>query len=544
MKKQLTNGAIAFVVVLLCCSLWSFTSIMQNSTMNLGSKILWAKIAYPSHAIAPLAWFIMILQLTGRKHLLTNRNIALLSVVPAFTILAAFTNYHGILWQNLYLYTRNGFLMLGKTYGLWFWIHSIYSDSLNILSVVIAFNFIKRQAPLYITRYACLVFSVLFVTTVNAAYLMHLTPVDLSSIAWGAVSPFIIRTLIQDNLFGLIPIARYHVMENLTTGVILIDLKDRIVDMNQAAEDIFKTSANKIIGIDAFIFFNSWTELLHQLKDRNENNNQLFCFKDGKYYKSKCFLINKKNRILGKILLIEDITKEYEIQTQLLNSQRTVAIQEERERMARDLHDDLGQVLGFINLQSQAIQEYLKKGNLETASLCLERLSDIARQTHNNVRETILEMHGETVSSKITAETFYQKLARELQLFEKNSGIHILSDFTEVNKNNIWFSKSTIQIIKIIREILNNIQKHANATETKVVCLENNNIFSLSISDNGQGFDAEIIDKATHLGLQFMEERTEELGGHIQILSKAGEGTKIMLTIPLTNIIIKELRLI
>lgn len=537
LKNRCENGATAFIFVLLFSSLWCFASALENSVLGLGEKILWAQIGFPAYTLGPLSWLFMTLLLTDHCRWIRRKTILLLSIIPVITVILVFTNtLHGLIWSQMQLKTVQHFSVLSAEYGPWFYVHAIYSDGLNAMSVILSVRFWHKKAPLYGNHYASLSLSMLFVMLVNLAYVLKIgPPIDLTTIAWGFSSLFITRALFWNKLFDLMPIARERLMENVGSGVVILDLKSRVADINPVAAAIFSCQAQNVVGTDALQFFEGWPELQRQtdehtpLIELKKSNGQAI-----KYFESSFLEAKQGITKLGWIFIIRDISEQKRTQFDLLMSQREIAAQEERMCMARDLHDDIGQILGFVNVQAQAVQEYIKHGKTAQAEACLVRLSEVARETHDHVRETIHTMRGEAETETSVGELI-KKLEQELQFFEHKTDIRICTNFSTVKCTNIWDSKCEMQILKIIRECLNNIQKHSQATEIRVSCVEKDETIAMTVSDNGRGFDADSID-GVHYGLQFMRERAEEIGGHLRIVSKIGEGTSVEFKIPLSAI--------
>lgn len=541
-RKRHASGAGALMLVLLCCSLWSFGSAMEMNASGLAGKLFWAEISYPAHTFGPAVWFIMILQLTEHRQWASRRNILLLCVIPVITSILAVTDYRGLMWAHSALQPSGALTALSMTYGPWFWIHMVYATALDLMSVALPILFWKRQAPHFGRRYACLVLPVVVVWLINTPYLFKLgLPVDLTPIAWGASTPFIFWALFRDNLFDIVPIARYHVMENINSGIVLMDRKDRVVDLNPAACVLFACQPRSAVGMKAHDFFLNWPELFRQEK---EGTDHIEFKKAGKpadtYYMSSCYEVKQKKEILGRMLIIRDVTEERRTQAELLDTQRRMAVQGEQERMARALHDDMGQIMGFVNVQTQAIGEYLRHGRMEEARSCLVRLSEVSRQAHDHVRETILEMRGESAKNEWMAAAYLQKLAKELRLFERNTGIFVRDDFKSVNGSSVWASKPSLQLTKIIREALHNVCEHAQATQASVVFTQSDDTLVISVMDNGHGFDMEAPMSGGHFGLTFMRERAEEMGGRFSVRSKTGEGTAVRLEVPLAAVLVGE----
>lgn len=531
------GGAAAFIVVLFCCSVWSLTSAAESLFPDAAEKLLWLQIGYPAHTFGPLAWFVMTLRLTEHDQWLERKNLLLLCVIPVVTSVLALTNFHGLMWAGYGLVYQGAYPVLSLRYGVWFWIHMAYATGLDILSVVFTAWYGLRQTPLYAKRYASLMLPVVFVWAVNTPFLLHMgLPVDLTPVAWGAATPPVLWALFRNDLFDLVPIARTRVMESLGAGVVLIDRKNRIVDLNPAAAQIFHCPPDKTVGLGAENILSECPELLRQIaEDRNQAE---WKSPDGLCYVSSYYEIKRKKDIIGRMLILRDVTEERRMQAELLETQRQMAVQQERERMARDMHDDMGQIMGFVNVQAQAVQEYLKHGQTDVAQKCLERLSEVAREAHGHVRETILAMQGETAARTTAPEEFKKKLGQELNLFERSSGIRVEKDFQGIEGKSPWNAKAALQISKMVREAFHNIRQHSEADTASVAFAEEDGVLTVTVSDNGCCFDPDKPASGSHFGLLFLRERAEEMGGRLELQSRPDEGTTVKITVPMSVILL------
>lgn len=237
---------------------------------------------------------------------------------------------------------------------------------------------------------------------------------------------------------------------------------------------------------------------------------------------------------MGRFITIQDITQKKLRRQRILKEQKKIAVKEEREKMARDLHDNVGQIIGFINVQSQAIIEYVKKDQQETALRCIERLAEIAQEAHSSVREAILAMRGENASMEKGMADLLTELNMQLSFFKKSYGIDVKLDYKPAENFDFSDSKVVFQVLNIIKEALNNIVKHSRASSANIAFEENDEVLNIAISDNGCGFDVRKISFSSEnrYGLKFMRERAEEIGGSLEIHSELGNGTNIKLKIP------------
>jgi signal transduction histidine kinase/DNA-binding NarL/FixJ family response regulator len=228
--------------------------------------------------------------------------------------------------------------------------------------------------------------------------------------------------------------------------------------------------------------------------------------------------------------LLDEMKSRETAQAQMLTQQRTLASLEERERLGRQLHDGLGQVMGYINVQTQAAQSLLADGKLEAANQSLERVVQLAQEAHSDIRNFILGLRN---TPQPEAGTLFAMLERYAQQFKEDTGIAVDLSFPAGDLPRLSPGVEE-QVLHIIQEALVNIRKHANATRAEVWFGYDERAMQVVVSDNGGGFDVGKVlqDGAAHFGLGMMRERAEATGGRLEVRSAPGRGTKIVAYIP------------
>lgn len=188
--------------------------------------------------------------------------------------------------------------------------------------------------------------------------------------------------------------------------------------------------------------------------------------------------------------------------------------EKERERISRELHDDIGSRLG-------SLKRFISGEGTHIATL--EQQIDILC---NDVRTMSHQLAPP--SMRITGlRQLIQQLVDEQSLREK---LRIDTQFYDIPEN---LSPDTIHhLFRIVQEAINNIVKHANATEVDVQFFVHDNELVMTIEDNGKGFDESTIRRG--IGIQNMKARTESLSGTLEISSQPANGTNLMIKIPLT----------
>ncbi|MBK8047493.1 MAG: response regulator [Anaerolineales bacterium] len=204
-----------------------------------------------------------------------------------------------------------------------------------------------------------------------------------------------------------------------------------------------------------------------------------------------------------------------------LDQQRWLVVAEERE-MARDLHDGVGQVLGYASTQAQAAR-YLHGGQYQMADAALAHLTTVVQDAQTDLRNFVLgAQFGETLPGDfVDAVTDY--VSRFEKLYDQSVRLTI-----DATMHDNWLATDAqTQLLHVIQEALTNARKHAQATTIDVLCRVTDNLVEVTISDNGIGFDPELIDAASHFGLDVMRSRMEEVGGVLLVQSTVGGGARI-----------------
>jgi signal transduction histidine kinase len=210
---------------------------------------------------------------------------------------------------------------------------------------------------------------------------------------------------------------------------------------------------------------------------------------------------------------------------------RALAMAEERERIAREIHDSVAQVLGYVNTKAQAAEELLNAGQPEKAATQIGQLGAAARDAYADVREHILGLRATATVERDFLATLQEYLTR----WREQSGVAA----TLVTEPPDGFAPrlppaAELQLLRIIQEGLSNVRKHAGATVVTVHLIESDGWIEARIEDNGAGFDPAATSRADYprFGLSTMRERAEAVGGSLEIESAAGHGTRVVARMP------------
>ena len=149
-KRRSISGATPAMWLMLAVVVWSLGYVLQFTSTQLSGQIFATNIQYLGIVTVPVAWFAFSLQYTGHDNWLTRRNLFLLAIVPLVTVVLACTNsFHGLMWHGRHLETSGSFIVIAKTYGLWFWVHTSYSYLLLLFGTFILLQRLFQPPRLY-----------------------------------------------------------------------------------------------------------------------------------------------------------------------------------------------------------------------------------------------------------------------------------------------------------------------------------------------------------------------------------------------------------
>ncbi len=212
---------------------------------------------------------------------------------------------------------------------------------------------------------------------------------------------------------------------------------------------------------------------------------------------------------------------------------RETAISEERDRIAREMHDSLAQVLGYVNTKAQAVVELLNRGDNDRATAQVKQLGEAARSAYADVREGILALR----TSLGPGRTMIHALSEFLPTWQEQSEV-AAELIVEPGATLDGLSPAAeLQLLRIVQEALANVRKHAEAKHVEVRITSKVSLLEVVVADDGRGFVAGSRvrpgdDTTPHFGLSTMRERAESVGGTLGVESAPTAGTRVVVRLP------------
>ncbi len=240
---------------------------------------------------------------------------------------------------------------------------------------------------------------------------------------------------------------------------------------------------------------------------------------------NKIQLRNMQGETIGILGTYEDITERKQIENKILDA-IIMTEEKEREKFAKNLHDDLGPLLSSIKMYVNSI---LNTNSVEKQTFIVEQLNEITKEAIQSTKEISNDLSPHILKNYgllAAIESFSRKIEDHVQIkFESN-----LTDdrFSEEIETSLY---------RIIKELINNTIKHANASLIKVKLIKESKKINLVFKDNGIGFDPGIIESKvlTGMGLSNIISRIRSLKGNYTLTSETNKGIEFKLFIPFTE---------
>jgi signal transduction histidine kinase len=217
-----------------------------------------------------------------------------------------------------------------------------------------------------------------------------------------------------------------------------------------------------------------------------------------------------------RLSLANDRLRRYAL---LIENQATL---QERNRIAREIHDSVGHALTAQSIQLENVAMWLPQ-NVERAEEHLQKARGLGKEALQNVRQSVATMR----QLPLQGQSFPEAIQKLVQEFERTTGIPAK---LQIQVSQRLPTDMAIALYRIVQEAITNIAKHSQATQVNLKLTETSQEVELIVEDNGQGFDP--TQNTTGFGLQSMRERTEALDGLFYLNSQPGQGCRLHLNIP------------
>jgi PAS domain S-box-containing protein len=241
-RRRTAPGAGPFALVMASASWWSLWYAVELLTVDLPRQLFWTKLQYVGIATLPVAWLVFAVHHAGLERLLTRGRVALLLVVPAAVLVAAWTNnWHHLMWVQVWPSVHGALHTYVSVRGPVYWLNVAYGQMLVAVGTFLVALAALRAPRAYRGQSLAVLLGVLAPWSANVLYLMGLVPApgfDPTPHAFIVTGVLVIWGLSRLHFLGLMPVARESVVASMRDGVLVLDEGGRVLEANPAAREL------------------------------------------------------------------------------------------------------------------------------------------------------------------------------------------------------------------------------------------------------------------------------------------------------------------
>lgn len=518
------------LVVFACASLLLALSITAVALpLKLAFRQAWA-ICMLIEAWATLA---LVLDYTSRAHTVPAWGWALivfpLIVAAGFVVTA---QWHTLFWTRVWfdgsLHMEDG---IARTLSM------AYVYALGIAALVVLVAVFARSRGVFRWQAGFLIAGISLTWLGESSDLFRgdlLRAVDVLVICSILGKLVLALALFRFRTFDLVPIARDWLVEGMIDGMLVLDAQGRVVDLNPAACWLLAPLPAKPIGRRMEDALHNWPELLSALHGPPATHATISHDAEpgaGVYALGISPLADSHGQPAGRLITWHDVTILHQHQEEVTQQRQALATLAERDRLGKELHDGLGQTLGFVHMEAQAGRDALGRGQVDLADSYLARIASVAQEAQEDVRDLLLAVRA---AAGAPGRGFFEGLEDYLARYRRVHPIQVELDRPTTLTDEALEPAVQVQLLRIIQESLANVRRHAGATVVRITFAHEGARVRVAIEDDGQGFDPVTVQnrKAGHYGLRFMRERAEEVGGALEIQTALGRSVKLIVQVP------------
>ncbi|GAB4491763.1 MAG: hypothetical protein Fur0016_02400 [Anaerolineales bacterium] len=320
-RRRRVIGASTLMWIMIALTWWSLAYAVQTLRPNLGWQTFWASAQYLSVATLPVLWLIFAIQYSRQDAAPSVRSLLWLWILPVITILMAWTNHwHGQVWSGLKVITWNDVSLLKMEYGPYFWIHAIYSYGNFFVGIVFFVRQSEREDRTYRAQASLTLLAAGLLMVGNILYVFNLLPLqglDITPLTFSISAGLLALALFRYQMLDLMPIANEIILKNMGDGILVLDVRSRVIYTNPAFEFLAGLLPGLAIGQDIHRLLPDWPDIFQRCEQKKTAEIEVEISGVKRIVELLISPLMRKNAYEGSIYVIRDITERLDLENRL-----------------------------------------------------------------------------------------------------------------------------------------------------------------------------------------------------------------------------------
>lgn len=571
--RRPTTGATSLALLAAAVTVWLVGYALQISGADWTTKVLWARTRYIGIVAVPVTWLTFALEYTGRTRWLNWRTWSLLCIEPVVTLALVWTNaWHNLIWiwQGTELDRRGPFPALHAPHGIAFWGHAVYAYSLMLAGLILLVQGLIRSQSLYRRQAGTVLVGVLvpLVGNLISTFVDPFPHLDMTPFAFTVGGLILAWALFHFRLLDIVPVARDTLIEGMGDGVIVLDARNRVVDLNPAAQRILGRSPVEAIGQLGGAIFAGQLNLEESPPDRGAMGGEVV-LEVGEEVRSFdpriTPLYDRRGHLTGRLIVLRDITGRKRAE-EALQAAKEAAEEANRAKsefvsvVSHELGTPITSIRGYADVLiagdvgaiNELQAEFLSiiRTNADQMAVLISDLADISRIEAGRLA-LVLGAHD---IADVVAEVV-RSARRQVEEKGQQLVVQVPDDLPPV-----WGDH--VRLVQVLSNLVNNAHKFTPSggrITIRAECAENRwdpegppKVVLVDVSDSGIGVPPEdqerIFEKfvrsddrearasaGTGLGLSIARSLVEMQGGRIWLESTLRQGSTFYFTVPVAE---------
>jgi PAS domain S-box-containing protein len=315
--RRTASGAFALFFMAITIFEWSVAYVFEIAGANLETKYFFGVIQYFAIAFMPYIWLWFAIVYGDVQKFNMRRYIILTALLPAITVvLALTTKWNHLIWQEYSIIRQGAFSAIVPTYGYWFWIHFGYSYLMLLVGTILLVRTLFVRKGMYRGQVVLLLVAVIVPWIANIVTIFKLLPmivVDLTPFAFTVTVTALAWAIFGFHLVDITPLARDRVVDSMREGMVVLDARGNVVDINNAAARMIGVPVGNAIGKTAADIFSPWAELVERFRTATEALEQISVGEGEarRYYEVRLSpLQDQQGQPVGRIIMLRAMDNE------------------------------------------------------------------------------------------------------------------------------------------------------------------------------------------------------------------------------------------